>query len=223
MISKNILIIFVKHPQPGLVKTRLAKDIGKRRAASLYKGFVDIIVKRNISSRFKIIIFYTPSNRENEIRRWLGEKFEYQAQDGKDLGERILNAFAFVFAQGAKKIIIIGTDSPLVGKNVVIKAFTSLENAECVIGPSYDGGYYLLGLSRFCKGIFTGIDWGTDRVRQQTVKVLEDLSIKYSLGDADFDIDRLGDLKLFRASLRHRKDKDFSLFAPIMAKLDRIK
>lgn len=223
MISKNILIIFVKYPQPGLVKTRLAKDIGKSQAASLYKSFVDVIVKRNISSRFKMIIFYTPGNRENEIRRWLGEKFEYQSQDGRDLGERMLNAFAFVFSQGAKKIILIGTDSPLIDKNVVIKAFKRLENAECVIGPSYDGGYYLLGLSRFCKDIFTNIDWGTDRVRQQTVKALEDLSIKYSFGDVDFDIDRLEDLKLFRARLRHKKDKDFSLFAPIMAELDRIK
>ena len=95
-------------------------------------------------------------------------------------------------------MIAIGTDSPTVDSMVIKEAFLKLGKTRCVIGPSRDGGYYLIGMSNFMRELFEGIDWGTDRVLAQTINVLKRLDISYTLLEESFDVDRYEDLSLLR-------------------------
>ncbi|MFC1807964.1 TIGR04282 family arsenosugar biosynthesis glycosyltransferase [Candidatus Omnitrophota bacterium] len=192
--AKDILIIFAKYPAPGKVKTRLAKEIGKEKAALLYASFVKSIVERTRSRYYKQVIFFSPSNRKKEFKDWLGRDIEFTAQKGSDLGARMADAFKISFSKNAEKVIIIGTDSPHIDNKRIEQAFKMLRKHEAVIGPSQDGGYYLLGLSRFTPKVFGGISWSTDKVFDQSVNILENERISYSILPAGFDIDVAGDL-----------------------------
>lgn len=196
MLLDNALIIFIKYPQPGLVKTRLAKEIGKNEAAFLYRLFVETILSRTTDISFSRIVFYSPAAKREAIRRWLGAGLdnEIYPQKGRDLGERLANAFEFTFRKGAKKVLAIGSDSPTIDKFIILRAFKELENKSCVIGPAFDGGYYLLGLSSLYRQIFQDIDWGSHKVLEETLHLLNKLKLEYALLDEHFDIDRLEDL-----------------------------
>lgn len=202
MFGDNVLIIFVKHPEAGFVKTRLAKAIGKIEAALLYRFFVEAIIRRTETKKLKRIIYYTPARKKKEIMGWLGKNIEIYPQKGGNLGERLSSAFKWTFEEGARRVVVIGTDSPLLGKKVILKAFKELKNNQCVIGPSSDGGYYLLGLSSFYKEIFEGVEWGTDKVFKQTLNTINRLNLKCSLLDEHFDIDNAEDLILLKDTLR---------------------
>lgn len=208
MLLKDVLIIFVKYPQAGLVKTRLAKEIGKNKACLLYRLFVETILKRTPDKRFSRIIFYWPVHKKKEMRNWLGNDFKMYPQKGKDLGERLSQAFKFVFQKGAKRVVAIGTDSPTLDKRIILDAFCELETRPCVIGPSLDGGYYLIGLSIFKPELFKGISWGEDVVFGQTVEQLRRLKLSYSLLEPTVDVDSYRDILLLRKKLKiaHQKN-----------------
>jgi len=203
--SENILIVFLKYPKAGEVKRRLAADIGKKEAASLYKEFTEFILGEVKSDCYRIIIFYTPQSREKEVRSWLGDGFEYCPQQGSDLGERMQAAFKLVFDKGAKRAVIIGTDNPLVDRNILSEAFGKLRQNQAVIGPCLDGGYYLLGLSSYSNEIFKDIAWGTDEVFEKTIGKLKQAGFKYEVLKKEFDIDNLEDIKLLEKELKENK------------------
>lgn len=199
---ENVLIIFVKYPEPGFVKTRLAEKIGKREAAGLYRLFAEAILARTEDACFSRIIFYSPSEKKSEIMDWLGYKTGvYYPQRGDTLGERLSNAIEVTFKDGAGKVVTIGTDSPTIDKEVILRAFKELEHKPCVIGPALDGGYYLIGLSSFHREIFEGIDWGTGNVLKQTKDRLNELKLDFTLLDKRPDIDSFDDLLVFKDEL----------------------
>lgn len=201
MLLDNVLIIFIKYPQPGFVKTRLAKDIGKENASILYRLFVEAVLSRTKDRDFKRIIFYYPPESKNRIRNWIGQDYDIYAQKGIDLGNRLSNAFEFTFKKGAKRVIAIGTDSPHLDKKIILKGFKELENKPSVVGPTLDGGYYLLGLSQFHQELFQDISWGTHKVFRQTLDILKKLKIKFSLLEKELDVDTLDDLILLKNKL----------------------
>lgn len=221
--AKNILAIFVKYPQAGFVKTRLAKDIGPKAATFLYKNFVNITIKRSASKKYKTIIFYTPAKQSKRMVDWLGGDFEYVVQCGNDLGKRMQNAFKFIFSRGAKKAVIVGTDSPFIEESEILKSFKRLDKIDCVIGPSYDGGYYLLGMNKPCKKIFDNIEWSTETVLKQTIDILKEKDISYSFIDTGFDIDNLDDLFLFKRILAQSTRQERKVFFPVIEELEKIK
>lgn len=197
----KILIIFLKYPQPGLVKTRLATDIGKEKAASLYKKFTELIIEQVTSDDYHLFIFYSPLDKREEIINWLGKDLEFYPQQGNNLGRRMQKAFKFAFARGAKNVAIIGTDSPLINKHMILEAFKKLEAAEAVIGPCLDGGYYLLGLNKFKDDIFEGMAWSSDRVYNQTIAKLRNLDFKFVVLEEQVDVDDIEDIKLLKSKL----------------------
>jgi rSAM/selenodomain-associated transferase 1 len=204
-VLDNGLIIFIKYPEAGLVKTRLAKEIGKEKAAFLYRLFVEAILGRTEDRSFRRLVFYTPAKRVKEIVRWLDPKLDFYTfypQKGKNLGERLSCAFKLSFKNGAKRVVAIGTDIPTIDKNVILDAFKVLENKPCVLGPALDGGYYLIGLSVFRKEIFKEISWGTKYVLRQTINRLHHIKIDYHLLDKCFDIDTYEDLLLLKTNLK---------------------
>lgn len=197
-------MIFVKYPTRGTVKTRLAKTIGNADATLLYKEFVDTIINRTESKDVTRVVFYTPYNKRYDIMQWLGKDFIFYPQRGKDLGKRLRNAFALVFNKGAKNAIVIGTDSPLIDQDLIRKALDKLKQCHCVIGPSRDGGYYLLGLSCFCEEIFKGIQWSSASVFEQTLNCIKRAGLAVDILPAGFDVDTKEDLLFLKEELQRR-------------------
>lgn len=191
-----MLLIFVKYPEPGKVKTRLAKNIGSENAAILYRKMAEsIIYELSKLTDYKKIIFFDPPDRKKDVVGWL--KFNglsFISQEGNSLGEKMSNAFSHAFSLGAANAVVVGTDCPQIATETIEKAFEKLETSDVVIGPSYDGGYYLLGLRRLIPELFYDIDWGTNLVFDQTMKRLRRDRIKSECLEMLRDVDTVEDL-----------------------------
>ncbi|GJM16820.1 MAG: hypothetical protein DHS20C13_21470 [Thermodesulfobacteriota bacterium] len=196
--TKNTLIVFLKYPEAGKVKTRLAKDLGDQRAAEIYSEMsLEIINNVLDTSSYNTIIFYDPpeKEKENEIRNWIGKKeVQYLPQVGNTLGDKISNAFKEVFSSKSKRAVIIGTDCTDVTSETITQAIKSLTDVDVVLGPAVDGGYYLLGLNNHTPEIFKGIKWSTESVLNQTIEKIKENKLSYELLNTLQDIDTLDDL-----------------------------
>lgn len=210
-MAKNALIIFIKYPQPGKVKTRLAKGIGGEKSVLLYRMFVDALLKRTAPGNFQRMVFYSPANKKNEIAKWLGEDIRIYPQRGGALGDRLLKAFDFAFKNGAEKVIAIGSDSPLLDNALINRAFRCLRNKEIVVGPAFDGGYYLIGLSSLEKSLFQGISWGTEKVFKQTMEKIREKKKSHEILSVHFDVDRKEDIFLLRDKIKGPGINSFGL------------
>jgi rSAM/selenodomain-associated transferase 1 len=203
------ILLFVKFPEEGSVKTRLAKDIGPGFVQTLYRNFVLDLLETLKKSKWPIIIHFHPSGSGNAISSWLGKNYLYAPQNGADLGERMKNAFTDAFADGFSKVIIIGSDLPDLQKNILDMAFKALHVNDIVIGPSVDGGYYLIGFrhNSFLPEVFKGISWGTDTVLKDTLKILREKNYKAHFLPELRDVDTIEDLK---ALYERNKDTAFA-------------
>lgn len=188
------IIIFLRYPKNRQVKTRLAETTSLKFAQTFYKSCAENligIVKR--IPRVNRFAFYSNKAEEKEIMEWLGAKLFYAPQEGDDLGSRMKNAFEKVFSTGAKKTIIVGTDIPDLSKEIIAIAFNSLNTNDVVIGPSKDGGYYLLGMKKATSQLFEGIQFSTSKVLSETLLKLSELKLTYhllpELGDIDTEKD----------------------------------
>jgi len=208
MVHKKCILVFLKNPERGKVKSRLAGDLDRDLARSLYKNFVldllDTLKKGGHSFR---ICFYPPDAGE-KLSDWLGKGYSYLPQNGKDLGERMKNAFLDAFSEGFFKALIIGSDIPDITNQIINEALESDDN-DAVIGPSFDGGYYLIGFKHntFLPGIFEGIEWGTNTVFEKTMEIFAKNRYKVHLLPKWHDVDRLEDL---RALVDGNKNTDFA-------------
>jgi rSAM/selenodomain-associated transferase 1 len=183
------------------------------------------VLKRTKDKNFKRLIFYTPQDKGKEIKKWIGsDGLEFRHQKGRDLGERLCNAFRFALGRsGARRIVAIGTDSPLIDRGVVNAAFKALETKQCVLGPALDGGYYLIGLSSIEREVFKGINWGTKNVFTQTLNKLKKAGISYSLIDSSFDVDTYDDISYLKQKLSICPERNSPGLKPISSALQRIR
>ena len=166
---ENHLIIFVKAPRPGTVKTRLAHSLGGNKAAAAYAQLVETLVK-NLSRLKHVELRHTPDDAEEEIRPWLQSAWEARPQGGGDLGARMEAAFAEAFARGARRVVLIGSDCPEIKRGDIQEAHVKLKTHEVVLGPSLDGGYWLIGLNRPWRELFQGIPWSSSQVLGETLE-----------------------------------------------------
>ena len=194
--TKNTLIIFLKYPEAGKVKTRLAKDVGDQRAAEIYSQMSKTIIDNvSESNGYETAIFFDPPDKEYEIRNWIGKKeVPFAPQRGDTLGDKISNAFKEVFSSESERVVIIGTDCIDVSSKTITQAINSLEDVDVVLGPVVDGGYYLLGLNNHIPEIFQEIEWSTDRVLNQTLERIKEKKLSFELLETLIDIDILDDL-----------------------------
>jgi len=191
------LIIFTKYPEKGRVKTRLAETLGEAFASEFYKMCAGYIFNECIKlkrSGIDLLIFYAEEEDRNKIRGWVPESFELFRQEGENLGERMYNAFSHLLKFNAEKAVLIGTDIPDISSSLIEKSFEYLDDHEAVIGPSSDGGYYLIGLSKLNKDIFTGIQWSTGKVLENTLIKLKERNLSYKLLPELIDIDKESDI-----------------------------
>lgn len=192
---KASIIIFARYPDEGKVKTRLAATIGDHYAKVYYK----LIAEKIISEVKKIrkvytYIFFSEEEEKSKIKKWLGQKYFYSHQEGKDLGERMSEAFRKVFSHGAKKVLLTGTDIPDLSKEIIEEAIVSLDNHDIVIGPAKDGGYYLLGMKKHSPLLFKNISYGTGDVFNETLGKASENNLSYSILPQLQDIDNEEDL-----------------------------
>jgi len=222
MESANLLIIFIKYPQPGCVKTRLARSIGAERAAMIYRCLAESVLSRIDDHQYRTVLFYSPAKRKREFRSWLGDDFEMRPQRGENLGERLRHAFLTAFECGAKRVVAIGTDSPLLTRRDIRAAFRIVNTRQCVIGPCLDGGYHLLGMNSLHKGLFRGIDWGTGKVTAQTLAAARKSGIDCVLMDELFDVDTMEDILRVRQAARESHGKTASALRKLVREIDGI-
>lgn len=191
-ISNAHLLIFTKYPRPGCVKTRLIPVLGAEAAALLHCRLTEQTVSEMLKLHCRLKVCYDGASRA-EMQQWLGD-LELLEQGSGDLGQRISRAVDLSFKEGADKVVVVGTDTPTLTAHTVLRAFQGLENAELVLGPARDGGYYLIALSRPVPALFVGIEWSSERVLRQTLTAATGL--KVLLLEEMADIDRPEDLAL---------------------------
>ncbi|MDV6234769.1 TIGR04282 family arsenosugar biosynthesis glycosyltransferase [Leptospira ellisii] len=167
----SALIVFLKNPIAGKVKTRLAKTVGDRSALGIYEQLLEITkaAVRDLEIPIRLYFDEIPDKTPND---W-GKRVSVHLQTGKDLGEKMENAFSETFSEKIGCAVILGSDCPDLESKYIREAFSSLKNKDAVIGPARDGGYYLLGLKGNFPAIFSGIPWSTERVFAITLEKLQ--------------------------------------------------
>jgi hypothetical protein len=161
------LIIFLKAPHAGAVKTRLAQAIGADAACAAYRRLVEVLLNR-LTAIDAVELRFAPDDALEEIKPWLRPGWRAAGQGAGDLGQRLTRAFAEAFATGARRVVVIGSDCPDVTPDDIHAAWASLGRHDLVFGPAADGGYWLIGLCRAEPRLFDGIAWSTDTVLQKT-------------------------------------------------------
>ena len=196
-MQNRCLIVFVKYPQPGQVKSRLAKDFDSDFAANLYRAFVLDILECAMKGNWQLRIFFYPPEKETEIKETFGNGHEYRPQRGADLGTRMKSAFIDCFSEGFKSLVLIGSDFPDLPLKIIEDSFAILDSpSNAVIGPAADGGYYLIGFryDNFLPAIFEGLTWSTASVFLETLKILHAYSRQTEIIQEWRDVDTRDDL-----------------------------
>jgi uncharacterized protein len=191
--NARTLMIFVRNPVQGKVKTRLAKTIGEKKALAVYKDLLESTFNSTRDTDCHKVVFYSDFVDNNDI--WDQNVFDKKVQFGRDLGERMKNAFTAMFGHGCKKVVIIGSDCPGISPAIIDNAFGMLDYTEAVIGPATDGGYYLLGLKQMHDDLFEKKSWSTSLLLNETIGELKARSIPFSLLPELPDVDEEKDLK----------------------------
>jgi rSAM/selenodomain-associated transferase 1 len=191
-MMENALIIFMKNPVKGKVKTRLAATIGDDMALLIYQKLLKHTL--NIAEHVAADKFIFFSDAVDETIGFANSPVHNEVQSGNDLGEKMKNAFVQLFKSGYKRVVIIGTDCPGINENILETAFGEFNNSDVVIGPATDGGYYLLGMKEMHNDLFEKIDWSTSTVLPSTKERCNKNNLSYSLVTALSDVDEKKDL-----------------------------
>ena len=193
MDSTTCLILFVRDPVLGKVKTRLAVSIGDEQALRVYKLLLNHTRTITVGLNCTKYVYYADSVISVDL--WDKGNFIKAVQSGNDLGERMLHAFQSAFDDGYKKVVIIGSDCFQLSTELIISAFDALNQYDAVIGPAEDGGYYLLGLKKLVPAIFKDKTWSTNSVCRDTIKDIESMNLSYKLLPILNDVDEAADLE----------------------------
>jgi rSAM/selenodomain-associated transferase 1 len=187
----NKLIIFVKAPRPGAVKTRLAKSIGAPAAAAAYQQLVQTLLNQ-LQGLSGVEVCFSPDDAAGEVQHWLKEDWCSSPQGDGDLGLRLQAAFQRAFHAGAKRVAIIGSDCPAVRVEDIRESWSGLQTHDVVLGPATDGGYWLIGLRQLQPNLFRGVHWSTENVFAETIQRVQHagLSVQLLRELADVDTDR---------------------------------
>jgi len=204
MTDIQALAIFCKTPKRGFVKTRLAASVGDQKALEIYLDLLKITdqeTKPFSSSRHLFLV----SALEDSVEKmrstlqqqglFIDPKINFAIQQGEDLGQRMFAAFKNLF-KNHRSVVLIGCDLPDLTSALISKAFDALQSNDLVIGPSCDGGYYLIGLKKEMPDLFKEISWSSEKVLKQTLERAERLSLKVQLLEKLRDIDTVDDLHL---------------------------
>ncbi|HEY0055881.1 MAG TPA: TIGR04282 family arsenosugar biosynthesis glycosyltransferase [Pedobacter sp.] len=191
--SSHALILFVRKPVLGKVKTRLASSIGEEKALEVYKFLLRHTHAITADLTYTKYVYYADEVVDGDL--WDSGNFIKRVQTGHDLGERMLNAFKDAFDEGHSHVVIIGSDCHELDTAMISTAFNCLSQHKVVIGPARDGGYYLLGLRELIPQIFYNKNWSTSSVCTDTLADVVTLNLSYTLLPILYDVDEAADLE----------------------------
>lgn len=189
MSNSRLLIIFVKNQVKGKVKTRLAKTVGNEQALRIYKKLTLYTYSVADAVDANRQVWYSDSITKDDVWDENKSVFEKKLQEGSGLGERMHIAFSNAFDDGYRKVAIIGSDCAELTSGLISESYQKLEENDLVIGPSEDGGYYLLGMNKLYSDLFKGISWSTPQVLPQTLEIAKRLDLSVHLLPELNDID----------------------------------
>ena len=211
----DTVVVFVKDPQPGTVKTRLTPFLSPEEAADLYQAFIrDTLHTVCCVPDALTSAAFTPDDARVSLQS-LGDnqEIDWFSQTGDTLGARLWHAFQRAFQHGASRVVTIGSDSPALPASIITQAFEALTRGDVVLGPATDGGYYLIGLAH--RGaetdryqvLFEDIAWSTEMVYTQTVDAIRQAHLTYRQLPVWFDIDQPEDLLRLIEQIRWFRDR----------------
>ncbi len=204
----NSLIIFVKAPVPGKVKTRMQPPLNEVQTALMYEAFVrDAVSGARLCGGAEVTVAYAPHPQRSDISWITEDALSWFAQADGDLGARLSAAFDRAFCSGAKKVVVIGSDCPDLEPELLRLAYTMLDDSPVVIGPARDGGYYLVGLRAPMPHLFTMMEWSRPDVLERTLERLRLRGDGYGLLPERSDIDNFDDLKALASRLAAGKTR----------------
>jgi|GEM_PF-46035 len=207
-IKDKVLIFFVKSPTLCPVKTRLAKAIGTEQAKLLYLAFLkdlwEMISQNGPERGWDVRVYIYPQAAVEEMAAFFAGHASFHPQEGKDLGERMSNAFLASFAAGYRRALLIGSDTPDLTAATIELGFTALKKKGATVGPTYDGGYYLIGFKKrsFSPHFFAGIPWSTAEVLKITLERFRERGISPFILPHFNDIDTIEDILALREQHR---------------------
>ena len=194
---RDLLLLFLKWPEPGTTKTRLVPALGPEAAAGVYRLLAEAAIgatrPRGRGRGYERILCFTPGDAKERIGRWFPNEPLWPQPEG-DLGQRMESAFEEAFRRGAERVALVGTDIPGVTRDLVARSFEALASADLVLGPAHDGGYYLVATARPLPELFRGIAWSTSGVLDATRDRAASLGLRTSLLEALNDVDVIDDL-----------------------------
>lgn len=201
-MTKDIdIMIFTKYPTPNKAKTRLIPVLGEKKAAMLSRRMTECMIfdvkKFSKDWNTRLCVWYT-GGKKKYFSSWLGPDLFYKKQSQGDLGIKQEYAFNSTFKNGAKRVVVIGCDIPSLSEDILIKAVFALRDYDIVIGPTHDGGYYLLGMNKFFPGLFKKINWGSSDVYKQITSNIKEKRLSFFELPTLYDIDRPEDLDLIK-------------------------
>lgn len=191
----KILQIFAKAPVLGQVKTRLAADIGEQQACDVYQSLLVNTLKNTVCDDWRTELWCAPDS-SNPFLQALGKEYSIQlkVQWQGDIGERMLFALQGGLNR-AEKVVLIGTDCPVITNDYITAAFDALDSCDVVFGPVEDGGYILVGCKKKDGQIFTNVEWSRAETLKQNVESVERCGLSYQLLTALWDVDIAEDLR----------------------------
>ncbi len=189
--TSRSIIIFTKNPELGKAKTRIASSVGDQTALDIYIRLLDITksVMSSVVSATRLL-FYSDQIVEQDA--WPAADFQKYVQSNGDLGDRMEKAFDTALTI-SHKALIIGSDCPYITVEIIEAAFDQLDHHDIVIGPTYDGGYYMLGMKNLHARLFRDMRWSTTSVYSTTLDRIQDLDLTYAESQMLNDIDHIED------------------------------
>jgi rSAM/selenodomain-associated transferase 1 len=210
----NEVAVFAKYWQCGQVKTRLAPQMGARRACELYRCFLTSTLVRMANQGDRRFLVYSPPASEPEFQQLVAQRpWQLRQQSEGDLGARLSHHVQQSLCADTQRLVILGADSPSLPVAWIERAFELLHLHDVVLGPTQDGGYYLIGVRRYLPRLFTGIDWGTDRVWPQTIERLRGMADTptFAILPYWYDVDHPDDLRRLAIELTTAPVGDLAL------------
>lgn len=202
MVKKNdnAVILFARDPVLGKVKTRLSPYLEDETILKLYTCFLQDSLNKimQVENADRFVGVY-PSNESGFFKGTLGSDIHLFVQEGESLGDKMRQAIQDRFAEGYKRAVIIGSDSPSLPVPYIQQALGS--DKDLVLGPSADGGYYLIGMREQVVEVFDGVAWGTEKVLQETLEHIQSAGVELDLLPVWYDVDSPDDLKFFETHL----------------------
>lgn len=192
-VSRDHIVVFARAPILGQVKTRLASETGQARALEIYRALTEHVLAAVQRVGARVIVAYTPADAGPVMRAWLGASVTHEPQADGDLGTRMAAAFASRVADGAERVVIVGTDCPTMTRETITAALTALDDADVAFGPALDGGYYLIAARALHDTLFRDVPWSSASTLDVSLARARDAGLRVTLLTPMRDIDTIED------------------------------